>query len=137
MPVATSAITPDGVANPTDERNLAIPAVVIITPGGEEAWRWVARDFADRIPEDEVLAELQALASPRLSQAPPQTVNPQPGRRAMPLDQLGSYLRGARFAAVALGNRHPAIADDTTAYVEEMDRFLKAVTLLKGRQAAG
>ena len=57
----SALIEPWGLANPTDRRNLAMAAVVIITPGGEEAFRWVSREFAFRLPEDDLLGVLRKL----------------------------------------------------------------------------
>lgn len=134
-PDRSVAIEPYGVSNPIDHRNIAFPAVVIVSPEGEETWRWVSRDFADRLPEDIILEAVATLALGPTSQDPPTIADPEPGPRTMPLSQLGAYLRGARFAAVALGNRHPDVSDDTSLYVAEMDRFLEAVRVLKLRQA--
>lgn len=129
-PDRSAAIEPFGVANPTDRRNIAHPAIVVVSTSGAETWRWVARDYADRIPEDDVLVELASLELPPTSQDPPAVAHPKPGPHAMPLDKLSAYLRGARFAAVALGGRHPTIAADTADYVAEMDRFLAAIKVL-------
>ncbi len=130
-PDRSAAIEPYGASHPTDPRNIAFPAVVIVSPAGEETWRWESRDFADRISEDTILDRLAPLDLPPTSQDPPVTVDPVPGAHAMPFAQLGAYLRGARFAAVALGGRHPAIAADSTDYVAELDRFLGAIKKLK------
>ena len=130
-PDRSRAIAPFDVVNETDPRNLAKPAMVLIDTDGEERWRFVSRDFADRYPEDEVLAIVDGLG---LSPAQPESVplGPiEPGEKAMPFEGLSFYLRGARFAALAMGLRHKdlgdAIKEDSKAYVASMDRMLEAV----------
>ena len=130
-----AVITPYGLANPTDPRKLAIPAVVLVTPEREEAFRVVARDFADRIPEDELITKLRRLDLPSTSQDPPEVGHAEPGPRAMPVRAMLPYFRGARFAAVAMGRRHPAAKDDADLYVAQMDRFLETTRALRARLA--
>lgn len=134
-PDRAGAIEPLGVADARDPRDIARPAMVLVTPDRIEAWRYVSRDFADRLPEDRVVEEARRLGLPRTSAEPPETVDPEPGGKAMPLDGLPFYFRGARFAALAMGLRHrdkgEAIADDSKAYVAEMDRYLEAVQRLR------
>ena len=124
-------IGPLGVADEKDPREIARPAVVLVRPDGTEAWRFVSRDFADRLPEDEVLERARDLGLDATTQETPETVAPEPGPKAMALDDLPVYFRGARFAALAMGLRHAplgdAIKEDSKAYVAEMDRFLDAV----------
>ncbi len=136
-PDRSQAISPFGVADPDDERRLARPSLVLLAPGGDERWRFVSRDFADRLPEDEVLDQARALGLGAVEQEPPHPGTPEPGPRAMPLDGLPFYLRGARFAALAMGRRHghldESIKDDSKAYVAEMDRYIEAVQELRAR----
>jgi hypothetical protein len=131
----TAAITPYDLANPTDPRELAYPAVVVVTGAREEAFRVVSRDFADRIPEDELIQRLRRLALPPTIQEPPDVGPAQPGARAMPVRTMLHYFRGARFAAVAMGRRHPAAKDDADLYVVQMDRYLEATRALRARLA--
>lgn len=99
------AIKPFGAWDET--RPIARPAIVALSPAGEEVYRYVGVDFMDRPPDDAILAALDPLALP-----PRQAVSgiiahlpPEPGPRAMPLRDLGIYLRGVRFATQALGAR--------------------------------
>lgn len=137
-PDRSQAIEPFGVADPKDERQISIPAMILLAPGGKEVWRFVSRDFADRLPEDEVLHEARALSLGPAEQHPPEAGHPDPGPRAMPLESLPVYLRGARFAALAMGLRHghhdESIKEDSKAYVAEMDRYVEAVRELIARQ---
>lgn len=52
------------------------------------------------------------------------------GDRPLPLEQLEPYMRGAKFAAVALSRRHqdhdPDVADDAARYVEMAERYRQA-----------
>lgn len=128
------AIEPFDVADPKDERRLARPAMILITPEGQEAWRFVSRDFADRLPEQEVLELARSLGLEPTSQDPPLPGEPAPGPRALNVDYLPGYYRGARFAALAMGLRHAhhdeSIKADSQAYVEEMDRYAAAMRRL-------
>jgi hypothetical protein len=135
-PDRSKAIGPYGLADPKDHRDLAVPALVLIAPGGEEVWRFVSRDYADRLPEDDVVEIARAQGWPPTTQDPPERGRPEPGPRAMPIEAMIPYFRGARFAALAMGLRHghldESVKDDSKAYVEEMDRFIEAVRRLRG-----
>src|SRR5215472_18038111 len=52
------------------------------------------------------------------------------GDRPLPLEQLEPYMRGAKFAAVALGRRHqdhdPDLAEDAARYVDMAERYRQA-----------
>jgi hypothetical protein len=115
--------------------------MILVDTDGEEAFRFVSRDYADRLPEDEVLENVRRLDLGPTAQAAPTPGTPQPGERAMPLDGLPYYLRGARFAVAAFGFRHKDLdehlKEDSKAYVEEMDRYLEAVQALRKRLGAG
>jgi|FLYL01.1.fsa_nt_gi hypothetical protein len=133
-PDRRALIEPFGVADTRDPRNIARPAMVLLRPGGEEAWRFESRDFADRLPEADALDRVRELGLEPTTQPPPEIGPPQPGPRAMSLEALIPYFRGARFAALAMGLRHrrfsEEIAEDSKAYVEEMDRFTEAIQRL-------
>ena len=136
-PDRSVAIEPFGVVDPKDHRNLSRPAMILINPTGDEVFRFVSRDYADRLPEEEVLETVRGLGLQPTSQEAPTPGDPQPGPGAMPLDGLPFYLRGARFAALAMGLRHKdlgeAIKEDSKAYVAEMDRYYEAVQALRKR----
>jgi hypothetical protein len=138
-PDRSLVIGPYELANPKDPRNLAFPALVLIDPDGVEVWRWISRDFADRIPEDEVVEEAGSHGWPATDQPDIEIGEAEPGPRAMPFEGLGYYLRGARFAALAMGLRHghhdESIKEDSKAYVAEMDRFFEDYTELKRQRS--
>ena len=52
------------------------------------------------------------------------------GDRPLPFEQLEPYMRGAKFAAVALSRRHqehdPDLADDAARYAEMAERYRQA-----------
>ena len=130
-------IDPMGVADPNDARDIARPAMILVGTDGSEQWRFVSRDYADRLPNDEVLAQVTELGLPATGQPSPAIGPAEPGAKAMPFDGLFHYLRGARFAAQAMGLRHKdlgeTIKDDSKAYVAEMDEMLEAVRELTER----
>jgi hypothetical protein len=109
----------------------------VVDSAGNERFRFVSRDYADRLPEDDVLEVVQGLGLGPTTQSAPTPGTPEPGERAMPLDGLPFYLRGARFAVQALGLRHKDLGEefkeDAKAYVAEMDRYLEAVRALRKR----
>lgn len=130
-PDRSGMIGPLGVGDPHDDREIARPAAILVHPDGREAWRYESRDFADRIPEDEIIEQVDALGLPSTTQDEPDMVQPHPGPRAMAVEELPAYFRGARFAALAMGLRHRELGDeikeDSKAYVAQMDRFIEAL----------
>ena len=136
-PDRSLAIEPYGVSDPKDHRSLSRPAMILVNPEGEEVFRFVSRDYADRLPEQDVLDTVRGLGLNSTAQKAPTPGTPEPSPGAMPLDGLPFYLRGARFAALAMGLRHKdlgdAIKEDSKAYVDEMDRYFEAVQELRKR----
>ena len=133
----SKAIIPYGVADEKDDRNIARPAIVVVAPDWQEAFRFVSRDFADRLPEDQVVLAVQQLAFAPTTQEPPRIGQTEPGPRSLSIHDLRIYFRGARFAALAMGLRHghqaEAIKSDSKAYVAEMDRYTEALAWLRQR----
>lgn len=136
-PDRSKAIVPYGVADEKDDRHIARPALVVVTRDREEAFRFVSRDFADRLPEDQVVMAVQQLALAPTTQEPPRIGPAEPGPRSLSLHDLRVYFRGARFAALAMGQRHghhaETIKADSKAYVAEMDRYTEALEWLRQR----
>lgn len=134
-PDRSGLIGPLGLSNPDDPREIAIPATVLFTPDRQvEAWRWTSRDYADRIPESVLLDRVRDQALPPATQPAPELGPIEPGPKAVSPEWLPHYLRGARFAALAMGLRHrhldESVKEDSKAYVAEMDRFLEALRRL-------
>jgi hypothetical protein len=139
-PDRSGLIEPLGLADAKDARNISKPAMVLIAPDGSEAWRFVSRDYADRLPNDEVIDLVRSMELAETSQHPPDIGPAAPGAKAMPFEGLFHYIRGARFAAQAIGLRHKDLGDeikeDSKAYVAEMDEMLEAITALTKRRNA-
>lgn len=137
-PDRSRAIGPYDVVDERDERNIARPAMVLVDSDGQERFRFVSRDFADRYPEDDVLAEAEALDLPPTTAEPLNQGTPEPGPAAMPFDGLFHYLRGARGGALTMGLRHKhideSIKEDSKAYVATMDRMIEHVKALHKRR---
>lgn len=136
-PDRSKAIIPYGLADDRDPRRVALPALVAAAPGGEEVYRFVARDFADRLPEDHVLEVLSARGLASTSQPPPTPGHSEPGPRAMPLRAMVPYFRGAQYASLSLGMRHGHLGDefrdDAKAFVATMERYVEAVRAIRDR----
>lgn len=106
-PDRSRIIEPLGLSDPDDDRRIARPAIIVLDPAGDEAYRYVGRDFADRTTDPEVYAALEALelgpiAPPR--GGPVGAVPNDLGRFFRP-DHLVPYFRGNRFGAAAIGGR--------------------------------
>lgn len=134
-----AAIRPLGFDDEKDPRKISKPGVVIISPEGEIVYRYIGRDFADRPDEDEILDALEGLGLEATTQ---EAVEPGPadaGPTAMPFEGLSFYLRGAKFANMALRGRHRHVSgefkDDTKAYVTMIDRYLEAISGAAERKA--
>jgi len=139
-PDRSKAIIPYGVADEKDDRMISRPALIAVTPDLEEAFRFVSKDFAERMPEAEVVAAVQLLNLGPTTQDQPVVGKTEPGPRSLSLPELRIYLRGARFAALAMGLRHghhaEEIKEDSKAYVAEMDRFTEALDWLSEQQGS-
>lgn len=139
-PDRSAAIGPYGLENTVDPRALARPAIVLVGPDGEEAWRWESRDFADRIPEEEVVAAARELGLDPVAAEPVAPGTPEPGPGAMRRLDLVPYFRGAKFAAQAMylrlraepGAKEPAKAE-SLAFAAEADRYIAALKDLHRR----
>lgn len=125
-PDRSQAIRPYDVVDEKDERNIARPAVVIVAPDGEEAFRLISRDFADRPVEDELIAELRNLDLPPTTQEPPELGPAEAGPNAMALENLLPYYRGATFAAKIMGSRFPEAQAEAETYMAQLDRYSDA-----------
>ncbi len=104
-PDGERAIKPLGVWDA--EGKMAKPAILVMAPDRQEAYRHVGTDFMDRPNDDEILAALHGLGLPA-TETPAGTIahlDPRPGSRATKLDNLAVYMRGVRFASKALADR--------------------------------
>ena len=104
-PDGEGAIKPLGVWDAAGK--MATPAIVVLAPDGHEAYRYAGVDFMDRPNDDEILEALSSLDLPATA-TPTGTIphlDPRPGSRATRLEHLAVYLRGVRFASIALAGR--------------------------------
>ena len=129
-PDRSKAIVPFDLPDPSDHRNLAIPATVVIDAGGNEEWRHVSRDFADRPAEDDALQVVRGMGLSPVEQPAPARGIPDPGPTAMPFGDLRAYFRGAKFAAKAMGMRTPQASDEAVVFGELMDRYTEDATAM-------
>lgn len=133
-PDGEGALKPLDAWHPDTPRgDIGRPGVFVVDPDGTERFRQVSRDFADRITEDELLAQVATLDLPSTTQPSLDHVEPRPGDEAMPVRALLPYCRGAKFAAKAMGMRHPEAKTDADRYVAQMDRYMDAVRDLRAR----
>lgn len=100
-------LTPLDLVDPNDEREIALPAMIVIDPDGNEVYRYVGRDFADRTTDEEVYAALEALELGPIDPPPggPVADVPDDLKRYFAPSMLVPYFRGNRFAAAAIGGR--------------------------------
>lgn len=138
-PDRDQAITPLGFADEKDPRQISRPGVVIVAPDGEIAHRHEGRDFADRPDEDSLLEALGELGLEPTSQDTPQIGEAEAGEKAISIEALFPYLRGARFAVLAVRSRHRDLGaefkDDTKGYIQMVDRYLEALSKVAERRA--
>ena len=111
-PDRSKAIIPYGVADEKDDRMISRPALVLVTPNLQDAFRFVSKDFAERMPEAEVVAAVKRLNLHTTIQEKPVIGKAEAGPRSLSLPELRIYLRGARFAALAMGLRHGHHAEE-------------------------
>jgi hypothetical protein len=132
-PGGEGAIQPYDLWNAEERGGIAKPAVVVIDTAGEERFRTVSRDFADRLHEDDVVAAVRDLGLPPTTQEPPAPGTPDETRRVLTVEALPVYFRGARFAARAVSLRVPDARDEADALIAEVDRYGEAVRRLRSR----
>lgn len=105
---------------------IARPAIFVVGRDLRIAYEYVGRDFADRPPDGDVIAALDAVrdapARPlehAVSSPGPRPLDAgNPADRPMPLEQLPPYFRGAAFAVQAIAGR-----TDDPGVKAECDRF--------------
>ena len=132
------AVRPLGFDDENDPRQISRPGVVIVSPGGDIAYRYVGRDFADRPDEDEILGALGALGLAATSQEAAEPGPAEAGPTAIPAVGIPFYLKGAKFANMALRSRHRELGasfrDDTKGYVAMVERYLEALSSAEERK---
>jgi hypothetical protein len=100
-------LQPLGLFDPEERGGIALPAILLIDPAGQEVYRYEGRDFADRTSDDDLLAALDGLDLEPIEPEPVTTtieVPPDLSGFFRPSD-LGAYYRGNMFGALALERR--------------------------------
>ena len=122
-----------GVYDP--KTKIALPSMFLVMPDLRVPYRYVGDDYADRPALDEVFAALDgtsAGAPVRLERAAP--AGPREpadsGKRAIPLEELPPYFRGASYAVTALSSRtsDADVKAEALRYRELVTQFLRAAT---------
>lgn len=113
-----------------DGQTFSKPAVILIGPDRSEVLRHVGEDFADRLPEEDLVGGVRELALPPVTQQPPTPGTPHPGERAVDLTWLPAYFRGAKYAVMSLARRVPQARNTAQVMSAEYDRFLAALKWL-------
>lgn len=135
----SGGIIPLGLADEDNPRMIARTGAIIISPDGDEVFRYIGRDYADRPDEDVLLAEIGDLALLPTRQGPPAIGAPEPGESAMPYEGIPYYFRGAKFAVLALRGRYRGVSDelmdDTKAYIRMVERYMGALPAVDDRKA--
>jgi hypothetical protein len=138
-PSREQAVTPLGFADEKDPRLISRAGAVVLAPGGGEVWRHTGRDYADRPHADELLDQVAALGLESTKQEPPEIGPAQAGPTAISIEGLPHYLRGAKFASLALRSRHRELGDefrdDAKEYVQRVDRYLEALGKIEERRS--
>jgi AhpC/TSA family len=122
--------------DPDERGGIGRPGVFVVAPDGGLVFRQVGRDYADRITEDELLEQVRRMGLAPTIQPALTRGDPEPGPEALPVAAMLPYCRGARFAAKAMGMRHPQARADADRYVAQMDRYRDAVRAFRERTGA-
>ena len=138
-PDRAQAITPLGFADDKDPRLISRPGSIVVAPGGEETWRYLGRDYADRPHEDLLFDKVVELRLPAVGQDAPKVGDPVRGPNGTSTKALPTYLRGSKFAALALRGRYRTLGDefrdDLKRHVEMTDRYIEAISAALERRA--
>lgn len=130
-PDRENAITPLGFADEKDPRLISRPGSIVVAPGGEEAWRYIGRDYADRPHEDLLLQKVKDLGLAPATQDEPAVGAPERGPNGTSTKALPTYFRGSKFAALAIRSRYRTLGDefrdDTKRHVQMTDRYIEAI----------
>lgn len=114
--------------DPEERGGIGLPGMIVVTPDGDVAYRYVGRDFADRTTDHEVLAALDRLALGPIEPprgGPVADVPPDLAKFFRP-DHLVPYFKGNRFGALAIGRR---IHDPESRALAKEHRMMSDATL--------
>lgn len=127
-PDGTKAIKPLDAWN--SDGNVAKPAIIVVSADGTEEYRYVGEDFADRPGDEDVLAAIERLELPSIEarDTPVSHIDPKPSGRAIGLANLAVYMRGVRFAMIAMAGRarDPFDREEAERTKRLAERFIEA-----------
>ena len=116
-PLGERFLKPLDLWNADEFDGIAVPAILVIGPQGEEIFRICGRDFADRISDEDALSAIEKQGYTTLDSPPPvwqSQVAPEIYREAFGAEFFVPYFRGNRYGALALSTR----VNDPTAFAE-------------------
>ncbi len=117
---------PLGLFDPEERDGIALPAILVIDPDGNEVYRYEGRDFADRTTDDDVYTALDGLGLEAIDPSPwdPRIDVPSELRGFFRPSDFGPYFRGTRSGATAIGMRLPS--KETAAVAREHRQMAQA-----------
>lgn len=99
-------LRPLGLFDPDERGGIARPALIVLDPDGDEAFRHVGRDFADRTVDDDVLAAVDALGLDPIGPPPGGPIHDGAEIRGhFRPEHLVPYFKGNRMASIAIAGR--------------------------------
>lgn len=106
-PDGQTYLRPLGLFDPEERGGIGLPGMLVYDPAGNEVYREVGRDFADRTADAELFQALEGLG---LDPIEPPAGGPVAAVPAgldgyFRTDWLVPYFRGNRFAAIAISRR--------------------------------
>jgi hypothetical protein len=118
------------------DEHIAIPTIAVVDQAGTIVYFYSGRDFADRPDDASIFEALDGIEpDPSYPEKEPeirvtaeeaqQSVGPE--KRAMTIEELLPYYRGAFFASVALKGRLAALGERGRDAVHEVDTFQRLV----------
>lgn len=93
--------------NDAERGGIAKPAIIVVSPAGDIAYRFNSRDFADRpASDDDIIEAVRSLGLDAIQPAEwSPGVAPEEDPSAFRVDLYGTYFRAIRFASMALSGR--------------------------------
>ncbi len=106
-PGGETYLKPLGLFDPDERDGIALPGMVIISPQGDEVYRYQGRDFADRTNDDDLFEALDGLDLDSVDPGPwtPIVKVSEELRGYFRPKDYGAYFRGNMFGAIAIAGR--------------------------------